>query len=86
MHIDYGQPAQEVKNERGRPGDFPNAFDEIEESRGFARQQYEERQDMKARILQLQTLAAALSESPIEDRIDISTLGRLIKLECPIQP
>jgi two-component system phosphate regulon sensor histidine kinase PhoR len=85
LHIDYSQPTQQVRNERGRPGDFPNAFDVIEESRGFARQQYEERQDLRARMLQLQTWAVILSESPIEDRINVSTLGRLIKLELKRQ-
>lgn len=85
LQIDFRQPSQPVENERGNPGDFPNAFDVIEESRGFARRQYEERFDLRARMLQLQSWAAVLSESPIEDRIEVNALGRLIKVELKRQ-
>ncbi len=85
LQIDIRRPLPPVQSERGNPGDFPNAFDVIEESRGFARQQYEERFDLRARMLLLQSWAAILSESPIEDRIDVNTLGRLIKVELKRQ-
>ena len=69
------------KNQRGRPGDFPNAFDIIHESDGFASQQYEDKLEQRARMLELQTYAVILSERNIEDRVDLSTLGRSIKTE-----
>ncbi|MBV5349187.1 HAMP domain-containing histidine kinase, partial [bacterium] len=50
------------------------------------REQYEARLDLRARMFQLQTQAAILSQLPIEDRIgDVSTLGRSIKAELKRQ-
>lgn len=85
VRINYSQSAQPKPNERGNPGDFPNAFDIIEESRGFAAQQYEERLDRRGRMLVQQSWASILSELPIENRINVSTLGRLIKMELKRQ-
>jgi len=84
--IDYGTKTDEKRNERGRPGDFPNAFDVLHESDGFASKQYEERQNLRARMFELQTQAVVLSQMPIEDRIgDVSALGRSIKAELKRQ-
>jgi len=80
------EPQQEETNPRGRPGDFPNAFDIFHESDGYASRQYEERMDQRARMLELQSEASLLLESSIEVRIgDISGLGRLIKSELKRQ-
>ncbi|OFX62424.1 MAG: hypothetical protein A2066_10100 [Bacteroidetes bacterium GWB2_41_8] len=84
LRVDYRQSPQK-QNERGRPGDYPNAFDIIEDSRGFAAQQYEERLDIRGRMLLQQSWASILSELPIENRINVSTLGRLIKMELKRQ-
>jgi two-component system, OmpR family, phosphate regulon sensor histidine kinase PhoR len=60
---------ENIPNERGKPGEYANAFDRIHESDGFAREQ-------------LQTQAAILSRLPIKDRIpDFSELKRSIKAE-----
>jgi two-component system phosphate regulon sensor histidine kinase PhoR len=85
LKIDYSVTQRDEKNERGRPGDFPNAFDVIHEYNSFVSQKYEERMDQKARMLELQTMAALLSELPIEERINASTLGRSIKTELKRQ-
>jgi len=80
--VDYGEKdPNEVQNERGRPGDYPNAFDIFHESDGYASQQYEERQDIRARMLFMQSQAAIQFQLPIDDRIDVYTLGRRIKSE-----
>lgn len=85
--IDFGNSeAERIQSERGKPGEYPNAFDRLHESDGFAREQYEARLDLRARMFQLQTQAAILSQLPIEDRIgDVSTLGRSIKAELKRQ-
>ena len=85
LKVDYSGPKANDDNKRGQPGDFPNAFDVIHEYNSFVSQKYEERLDQKARMLELQTLAKLLSESPIEDRINTSTLGRSIKMELKRQ-
>jgi two-component system phosphate regulon sensor histidine kinase PhoR len=84
---DFGiTEAERIQSERGKPGEFPNAFDRFHESDGFAREQYEARLDLRARMFQLQTQASILSKLPIEDRIgDVSTLGRSIKAELKRQ-
>jgi two-component system phosphate regulon sensor histidine kinase PhoR len=85
--IDFGNAeAERIQSERGKPGEYPNAFDRLHESDGFAREQYEARLDLRARMFQIQTQAAILSQLPIEDRIgDVSTLGRSIKAELKRQ-
>jgi two-component system phosphate regulon sensor histidine kinase PhoR len=79
--VDYSKDPSETQNERGRPGDFPNAFDIFHESDGFASRQYEERQDIRLRMFALQTQAKIQSQLPIEERIEVNTLGRRIKSE-----
>lgn len=87
LTLDYDEKKSKSQNQdqRGRPGDYPNAFDIIHESDGFASKQYEERQDIRARMYALQTNAYILSRLPIEDRINLSTLGRSIKAELKRQ-
>lgn len=77
--------SDQQKNERGRPGDFPNAFDIINSYDGYIRQQYEENLDQKTEMYKLSQLAVMLSIMPIEDRIDPSTLGHFIKTELRSQ-
>jgi len=86
LKVDYSEPQDEASNERGRPGDFPNAFDVLHESDGFASKQYEERQNLRARYFELSTQKAVLSRMPIEDRIaDVNSLVRSIKAELKRQ-
>ena len=85
LHINLGQPEAEEQNERGKPGDFPNAFDIIHESNRYWSQQYEEMMDKRVQMLELSGYAVLLSETPIEDRVELSTLGRLIKSELKRQ-
>jgi two-component system phosphate regulon sensor histidine kinase PhoR len=85
--IDFGgAEAERNKSERGKPGEYDNAFDRIHESDGFAREQYEARLDQRARLLAAQTQKTILSQLPIEDRIpDFSDLERSIKAELKRQ-
>jgi len=85
LTINYGNPVQKGKNERGRPGDFPNAFDVHQALDGYISQQYEDRQNKKAEMLAQTQLQMALSNLPIERRIDVRTLGRSIKTELKKQ-
>jgi two-component system phosphate regulon sensor histidine kinase PhoR len=66
---------------RGRPGDYENAFDIIDSRDGYIREQYENRLEQKARMLNLSEFAIVLSNLPIEDRIDPQKLRWLIKTE-----
>jgi len=81
LTIGYGNPQTDGQNERGRPGDFPNAFDIIHEQDGYVRQQYEDHLNQKAKMLALADYAYTFSQISIESRIDAQRLGRLIKAE-----
>ncbi len=84
LSVDYENTTSGV-NERDNPGEFPNAFDIISDLDGYVRQQYEDRLNQKARMLELSSFAVVLSSLPIEDRIDLSSLGRAIKSELKKQ-
>ena len=81
LSIDYTEPPIEEPIERGKPGDFPNAFDIIHDFDGYVSQQYEDRMNRRARMLEMTQIAVMLSNQPIEERIEAQTLGRLIKTE-----
>ena len=81
LTIDYGKPQSNKQNERGRPGDYPNAFDIIHEQEGYVRQQYETLMNQKAKMLALAEYALTFSQMPIETRIDVQKLERIIKTE-----
>ncbi len=85
LTIEYGRNKPAKSTQRDRPGDFPNAFDIISEQDGYVRQQYEDRMNQRARMLELSSFAVVLSSLPIEDRIDLSSLGRAIKTELKKQ-
>ena len=84
FNIEYGSP-EDQNNERGRPGDFPNAFDRFHEYDGFVSKQYEDRLNQRARMLALTQFAFIQSNLPIDERIDPTTLGRFIKTELKKQ-
>ena len=80
--IDYDTPPSQVVNERGLPGDYPNAFDIIDDQEGYVRQQYEDQIQQKTKWLTLiEEYAIIFSRMDIQDRIDAQRLERLIKTE-----
>ena len=81
LTIDYDKPKSEEQNKRGRPGDFPSAFDIIHEQDGYVRQQWEDELNQKAKMLSLIEYALTFSQMPIEARIDAQKLERLVKTE-----
>ncbi|KOH45527.1 histidine kinase [Sunxiuqinia dokdonensis] len=81
LSISYNDSSSIFNNERGMPGDFPSAFDEIHDYDGYIRQQYEMRMNEQAnyyRILQNQFL---FSQLPIKERVNSQTLDRALQSE-----
>lgn len=68
-------------NQRGRPGDFPSAFDKIHDYDGYIQQQYEMRINEQARIYRIIQNQYLFSQLPIKDRIDQKQLENFIKQE-----
>ncbi|MFA5327958.1 MAG: HAMP domain-containing sensor histidine kinase [Prolixibacteraceae bacterium] len=85
LQINIDNLPTDDKNERGRPGDFPNAFDRFHERDGYWSQQYDEIMDQKARLFSVISLAVLQENLPIEDRLNTNALGRLIKNELKNQ-
>lgn len=85
LNIEYGTSTGNSKNERGRPGDFPNAFDIFHEKDGYQSKQYEDKLNQQARLLELYQIAYIRSRLPIEERIDPASLYRLINAELKKQ-
>ena len=84
FNVELGNPDDQY-NERGKPGDYPNAFDRIHEYDGYVSKQYQDRLNQQARLLELYQIAFIRSALPIEERIDPTTLGRFIKTELKKQ-
>lgn len=81
LSITYNDSTSTYRNERGMPGDFRSAFDEIHDYDGYIRQQYEKRRNEQAnyyRIIQNQFL---FSQLPISERINQKALERALKEE-----
>lgn len=85
LNLEFGTNQQKTQNERGQPGDYPNAFDIISGYDGYVSKQYEELLDQKARMLEAQQIAVIFSNLPIEERIDPAALERFIKAELKNQ-
>jgi len=68
-------------NESARSGDFPNSFDVIHGKDNFLSQQYLDQITRNAQLLAKSDLQASRSSLPIDKRIDLSTLPRLVKAE-----
>ncbi|HEY3371423.1 MAG TPA: HAMP domain-containing sensor histidine kinase [Prolixibacteraceae bacterium] len=81
LAIGYGKPKPEEQNDRGRPGDFPNAFDIIHEQDGYVRQQYEDMLNQKAKMLSLIEHTYSFTKMPIDARIDAQKLRRQLTKE-----
>lgn len=79
--IRYADSLAILQTERGRPGEFPSAFDMFHDYDSYIRQQYEQRLDERAemyRIIQNQIIFAQL---PLQDRINQQLLERALRTE-----
>ena len=79
--ISYNDSSSVYNNERGLPGDFPSAFDEIHDYDGYIRQQYEMRMNERAKMVRIIQNQFLFSQLPIKDRIDQQLLDRAIQSE-----
>ena len=81
LSITYKDTSSILKNERGRPGDFPSAFDEIHDYDDYIRQQYEMRMNVQANYLRISQNKLIMSQLPVSERIDKNSLERALKNE-----
>jgi two-component system phosphate regulon sensor histidine kinase PhoR len=75
--ITYQDTLSIFNNQRGMPGDFPSAFDEIHDFDTYFRQQYEIRMNERADMYRLIQNEIIFSQLPIKERIN----QKLLELE-----
>lgn len=76
LSISYNDSISFLKNQRGRPGEFPSAFDEIHEYDRYFRQQYEMRMNEQANYYRIIQNQIFFSQLPIKERINQQLLDR----------
>jgi two-component system phosphate regulon sensor histidine kinase PhoR len=81
LSISYNDSNSIFNNERGRPGDFPSAFDEIHDFDVYLGQQYEIRMNEKANMFRLLQNEIIFSQLPIEERISQKRIENEIQRE-----
>ncbi len=68
-------------NERGRPGEFPSAFDKLHENTSYWNQRYQERINQQISYMQMNQNKLLVDNLPIERRIEPQKLDRLLRAE-----
>ncbi len=79
--VSYSDTLEEDKNERGRPGEFPSAFDKLHESTSYWNQRYQERLDQQISYLEINQSKIQVSNLPLEERIDAKNLDKDMRQE-----
>ncbi|MDX9883435.1 MAG: HAMP domain-containing sensor histidine kinase [Prolixibacteraceae bacterium] len=69
------------KNERGRPGEFPSAFDKLHENTSYWNQRYQERIDQRIMLMELNQGKIQVDNLPVEKRINPQELDRALRQE-----
>lgn len=81
LKFSYSDSVGDLDNERGRPGEFPSAFDMFHDYDSYFLQQYERKLDERAeyyRIIQNQII---LSQLPLGERINKQILEQALRME-----
>ncbi len=69
------------QTERGRPGEFPSAFDKLDESASYWNQRYQERMDQQISYLEFNQSKIQVANLPIEQRINRQELDKSLRQE-----
>ncbi len=81
LSISYNDSSSIFNNERGRPGDFPSAFDEIHDHDVYLSEQYEIKMNEKANMYRLLQNEFIFSQLPIAERINQKRIESEIQRE-----
>jgi len=81
LTLSYADTTETNNTERGRPGDFPSAFDKLHENTSYWNEQYQERIDRKINYLEFSKSNLQFSNLPIEKRIDPHQFDKDIRRE-----
>ncbi len=82
LSISYIDTIDSRQNERGRPGEFPSAFDKLHESTSYWSQQYQERLEQQISYMEeFNQGKIQVANLPIEQRINAQEIYRGLKQE-----
>jgi two-component system phosphate regulon sensor histidine kinase PhoR len=81
LSITYNDSTAIFNNERGMPGDFPSAFDEIHDYDRYVSQQYENQMKEQANNLRIVRYQAIFAQLPVKERLNKQLLEREIQKE-----
>ncbi|MGE4587686.1 MAG: sensor histidine kinase [Mangrovibacterium sp.] len=81
LTIQYSDTFIAGQNERGRPGEFPSAFDMFHDYDNYIRQQYEQRMKMQADNYRIAQNQIILSQLPLTERISQQQLEHALRTE-----
>ncbi|MGQ8336455.1 sensor histidine kinase [Sunxiuqinia sp. A32] len=81
LSISFSDSLAAKSNERGRPGEFPSAFDMIHDYDTYMREQYEQRLNEQANYYRILRYQSLFSNLPVKDRINQQLLDRALKTE-----
>jgi len=77
----YADTLSIEQNERGRPGEFPSAFDMFHDYDSYIRQQYEQRMNERADMYRMMQNQMIFSQLPLNERINQQKLEHVLKTE-----
>ena len=81
LTFSYSDSIVLLNNERGRPGEFPSAFDMFHDYDSYFMQEYERKLDERADIYRIMQNQKFFSELPLSDRINKQMLEQALRNE-----
>ncbi|MDD4191385.1 MAG: HAMP domain-containing sensor histidine kinase [Mangrovibacterium sp.] len=79
--IQYSGSLSVGRTERGRPGEFPSAFDVVHDQYSYIQQQYDQRMKNQADYYLIAQNQLAMSQLPLKERISQQQLEHLLRTE-----
>ena len=81
LTFSYSDSVVDLNNERGRPGEFPSAFDMFHDYDSYFIQEYERKLDERAEALRIIQNQRFFAELPLTERINQQQLEHALKTE-----
>jgi two-component system phosphate regulon sensor histidine kinase PhoR len=79
--IQYSENLSIEGTERGRPGDFPSAFDIVHDQENYIQQQYDQRMKDQADYFRISQNQYILSQLPLNERVSQQRLEHALRTE-----
>lgn len=81
LSLQYSDTLVIEQNERGRPGEAPNAFDIVHDNYNYIQQQYEQNMKDQADYYRLVNNQRLMAQLPLQDRVNQQQLEHFLRTE-----